>query len=259
MTINQIEYRKLLETRRANKAQEAIKREYNRESLDQGWRKLDQSERQTAVQEGQLDVSRHQAESQRMQAQGSLDQAAAAVSQAQTAQKRQLEDKRHNLTNEYYAGVQARQNTQDVANRQRQTDIAESNAVTNRMNVGLGYANVGLGYSNLAELTRHDLEEEKIIPSRIATHYGGVAQNVSNVGRDIVTGIGLGSAIAGRSGAGLGRAISSGTSAVRAAVRRHPYVALATATIAGGAYIYNNRKEKTENILSGQVKPEEVD
>ena len=142
-TLNQIEYWKLQETKRQNQAslQETRRSNLANEAIQRNFT------------QGRLAVDREYNL-------GNLD----------IQSKRQQEDKRHNLTSEYYSGVSARQQTRSLdlqerntAAREQEVETGRFNAETNRINAATnqymattGRQQVQLGYSQLAETTAHN-------------------------------------------------------------------------------------------------------
>lgn len=142
-TLNQIEYWKLQETKRQNRAalQETKRSNLANEAIQRNYT------------QGRLDVDREYNI-------GNLD----------IQSKRQEEDKRHNLTSEYYSGVSARQQTRSLDLQERNTqakerevDISQYNAETGRINAATnqyaavtGRQQISLGYSQLEETSAHN-------------------------------------------------------------------------------------------------------
>lgn len=262
MTTNQIEYRKMIEQHRSNRAQEEISKRFNAGTLANQQRSNEIAAYNAETSRKDLANKAKQAEASQMSAQGTLMRGQANLQSVETDRQRLEETKRSNLTNEYYKGVSARQQTQSLDQNSRQLAINAYNADTARQNVGVGYANVGLGYSQLNELHRHQVEEEKIIPSKITTHYGGVGENVSHIISNLATGAAVGAAARGagsRAAGSVARTAPALGRTVINAVKSHPYVAIGTGILAGGAYVYNRRKNVAEQIVNNRLTPEEVD
>lgn len=160
------------------------------------------------------------------------------------------EAKRHNLTNEYYSGVSARQQTRSLD--QKDVELSQKDRSLNQQDRSLsqqdqalalrayeattGRQNVSLGYANLNELARHNQANEQLIPSQIVQNYGTAGRNISS---------------ALNAGLGITAAVTSG-SLLRGAVRavtKHPVVALGTAGVAALATLkYNQYKSGKVNM-----------
>lgn len=187
MTRVQIEYAKLQEERRKNKAAEALTQmrdthaatarymeigetgRHNLATERQAGQVLGETTRHNVAMEGETGrhnraeeaVHQSQAESASRQATASLQQAAASASQADTARRRQEEEVRHNLV---YESQQDRALTE--TERSHRVQEAETER-SHKASEGIAAQQISLGYSQLAESSRHNKAQEGLQQQQI--------------------------------------------------------------------------------------------
>lgn len=170
------------------------------------------------------------------------------------------------MTQEYYSGVSARQQTRsldqkdrELEQRDRSLDVDNYNAISGRINAQTGQFQAQTS-SYLAsiqdaaqrEAARHNLITEQLIPSQIVQNYG------SAIGRNSRLVAGAATALI---GSGVARSVRDmGISGLASRVGK---VAKIATPIAGAAaltgILYNARKDVPLEIMSGKRIPEEVD
>lgn len=203
MTTNQIKYQELLEQRRTNRMNEEIKDWANKKQYEINLQDMAIKQQDADTRVKELGV--HQ-------------------QQANTAENQQREQKRHNLTTEYYQGVAARQQTRSLDQQDRKLtqqdrsldqqdrslDIGAYGAQTSRLGVGVQQ-------SSVAEMIRHNREQEALIPSQIAQNYAGAVRSGTGALSGVV-GLGLGAAGA----TALGKAKGAVSTALSGLTRVNP-------------------------------------
>lgn len=247
MTLNQIKYWELEEAKRTNRKNEDIKDWYNKQSVANERSRISISQQEADTHLGELDVKKGQLKLNEQEIALKARQTASGEKDAETRRQQANESKRHNLTTEYYQGVQARQQTRSLdqhdrslAQQDRALDLNAYNNVTGRINAQTNQFGATTNRLAMYEQQRHNQAVEQEIPSKIFSNYVRPASQAI----PLVTTLGRTAAAA--AGAGASTGLRRGLQYVNRGLGSF-------AALTGALTVANN--QATRNAVSSIVNP----